>query len=227
MDFFTGLGDLIAGLGDLLVGLGASPWVYLAVFLVCVVDGFFPPVPSESVVVGLAALALSTGQPSIVALVAVAAAGAVVGDNIAYAIGAGIGTDRFRWMRRPRVRAAFDRARTGLDRRGALLIFTARYIPVGRIAVNMTAGATSYPRRRFLLLTLASGTTWALYSAFVGVAVGHLLGDQPVLAIVVAVVFAALLGLAIDLVARRIAAARTAAAGRRARAAAAADPAAS
>ncbi|PJJ63613.1 DedA family protein [Compostimonas suwonensis] len=197
-------------INDLLMGLAGSPWVYLAVLLVCIVDGFFPPIPSESVVVGLAALALSAGQPNIVLVIALAAAGAAIGDNIAYAIGRGIGTTRFAWMRRPRVASTFAWARAGLDQRGALLIVTARYIPVGRIAVNMTAGATRYPRRRFVSLSIVAGISWALYSAFIGVAVGHLLGDQPLLAIVVSIVLAAAIGYAVDAVSRAVSARRAA-----------------
>jgi len=188
----------------LLLGLGGSPWVYLAVLIVCLVDGFFPPIPSESVVVGLAALALSTGSPNLPLLIAFAAVGATAGDNIAYAIGRGIGTNRFGWMRRPRVAAGFARARSGLDRRGALLILTARYIPVGRVAVNMTAGATGYSRRRFLLLTLVGGFTWAVYSSLVGVGVAQLFGGQPLFAVIVAIVLAAVIGFLVDFIVRRL-----------------------
>ncbi|MGV2904131.1 DedA family protein, partial [Microbacterium sp. AGC62] len=33
----------------------ASPWLYLVLFTVTVIDGFFPPVPSETVLVAAAA----------------------------------------------------------------------------------------------------------------------------------------------------------------------------
>lgn len=194
----------IATADEVLVQMATSPWVYVAVFLLCTIDGFFPPVPSESVVVGLSALALASGQPQLWILIIVSAAGAFLGDNIAYVIGRAIGTERFRWMRRPRVAHALERARVGLDKRGALLIFTARYIPIGRIAVNMTAGATGYPRRRFVLLTIVSGIGWSLYSCIIGVAVGHVLSDSPVIAIVVAVVFAAVLGFVVDVIVRAV-----------------------
>jgi membrane protein DedA with SNARE-associated domain len=192
-------------INDALVGLAGSPWVYLAVLVVCFVDGFFPPVPSESVVVGLSALALSTGEMNIALLVAAAALGALLGDNLAYAVGRAVGTTRFGWMRRPRVASAFARARAGLDGRGALLIFTARYVPVGRIAVNMTAGATGYPRRRFVLIDAAACVSWALYSTFVGVAFGQVFAGQPFMAIVVSIVVAAAIGCAVDLGGRKLA----------------------
>jgi membrane protein DedA with SNARE-associated domain len=195
--------DLLGLLTALVTDVAASPWVYLVVFVVCFVDGFFPPVPSETVVVGAATISVATGQPQLLLLIGAAAAGAVLGDNAAYQLGRMLGTDRFRWMRAKRVAAAVVWARRGLDSRGALLIFSARYIPVGRIAVNMTAGATGYPIRRFLPLSIAAGVTWATYSALFGIVAGQWLHDQPLLAIVIAIVFATAVGALVDLVIRR------------------------
>jgi membrane-associated protein len=196
--------DLLAVLNALVTDLAASPWVYLVVFAVCVIDGFFPPVPSETVVVGAATISVATGEPHLLLLIGVAAGGAIVGDNIAYQLGHALGTTRFRWMRAKRVAASLEWARRGLDQRGALLIFTARYIPIGRIAVNMTAGATGYPFRRFLPLSIAAGFTWAAYSSLFGIVAGQWLHDQPILAIVLAIVVAALVGAVVDAVIRRI-----------------------
>jgi membrane-associated protein len=196
--------DFIAVLNDTVSTLAGSPWVYLVVVVVCLVDGFFPPVPSETVVVAAAAVSASTGSPNMLLLVAVAALGAMAGDNIAFEIGRRIGVTRFRWMRAARVARAIDWARRGLDRRGALLIFTARYIPVGRIAVNMTAGATGYPRRRFIPLSAVAGLTWAIYSTAIGLVAGQWLHDQPLLAVLVAIGFAAVVGAAVDFIIRRL-----------------------
>ena len=196
--------DLLALLTTFVTDLAASPWVYLVVLTVCLVDGFFPPVPSETVVVGAATISVATGEPHLLLLIGVAAVGAILGDNIAYQLGRAVGTSRFRWMRARRVAAMLDWSRRGLDRRGALLIFTARYIPVGRIAVNMTAGATGYPLRRFLPLSVAAGLTWAVYSAVFGIVAGQWLHDQPLLAIVLAIAVAAVVGAVVDAVVRRV-----------------------
>jgi len=173
-------------------------WVYLLLFVLCMVDGFFPPLPSESVVVALAAAAVSAGVPNIWLVVLVAALGAIAGDNTAYAIGGSIGTRRFRWMRRPRPAAAFAWARRGLDHRGAVLILSARYIPVGRVAVNMMAGATGYSRRRFAAFTVLAGVSWALYSAGIGTLAGRWVSDNHVVAVVLSIAVAMLMGLLLD-----------------------------
>ncbi|KZE90611.1 DedA family protein [Microbacterium sp. TNHR37B] len=177
----------------------ASPWLLLVLFAAAVIDGFFPPVPSETVLVAAAAVAVSTGSfPQLVLLCLVAAAGAMIGDNIAYTLGRAMGTTRFRWMRRPKVAAVFARARQTLDERGAVLILGARYIPVGRVAVNMSAGAVRYPRRRFVPLSGVAAIGWAASSAAIGVLAASWLGDQPVLSAALAIVAALTVGLAVD-----------------------------
>ena len=197
-------------ISDLVLQAVASPWLYLAMFAVAVIDGFFPPVPSETVLVASAAVAASTGRPDLVALGLVAAAGAAVGDNIAFAIGRRTGSARFAWMRRPRVAGALARAGSALDRRGAGLILGARFIPVGRVAVNLSAGALAYPWRRFALLSVAAGLCWAAYSIAIGLLAGAWLKDQPLLSAALGIVLAVGIGLLVDRLlavrARRVAA---------------------
>lgn len=185
-------------LSDFLLSAVSSPWVYLVVFLIVVIDGFFPPVPSESIVVVAAAIGVSTGAPNPVVIVILAAIGAALGDNIAYWLGRTLGTERFRWMRHPRAVAAFDWAGRGLERRAASMLLVARYIPIGRIAVNMTAGATRFSYRRFWPLTILAGACWAIYSVLIGVLAGHWVKDQPLLGAAIGIVVALTLGLLID-----------------------------
>ena len=104
-------------INELIMQAVASPWLYLIMIAVAVIDGFFPPVPSETVLVAAAAVGASTGNVHIVLLCVVAAVGAAIGDNIAYVIGRRLGTRRFLWMRRPRVAAAFGHAQRALDDR--------------------------------------------------------------------------------------------------------------
>ncbi|MET0853750.1 MAG: DedA family protein [Microterricola sp.] len=201
-------------LTDLLLATVSSPFVYAVVFAIVVIDGFFPPVPSESIVVVAAAVGVSTGAPNPIAIVILAAIGAAVGDNIAYWLGRTVGTTRFRWMRHARAVAALDWAGRGLSRSAASMLLVARYIPVGRIAVNMTAGATSFPHRRFWPLTVLAGTCWAVYSVLIGVLAGHWVKEQPLLGAAIGVVIALVFGLVIDRVTTAITRRREAAAGR-------------
>jgi membrane protein DedA with SNARE-associated domain len=85
------------------------------------------------------------------------------------------------------------------------LIFTARYIPFARIAVNLSAGASGLSYRRFVPLAAAAGAGWALYNCVIGMFFGTLLADVPVVAIVVSVVVAVIVGIVTDAVITRLA----------------------
>lgn len=187
----------------------ASPWLAPVLFVLVVADAFLVVLPSETFVVALGSLSLSTGAPPIALVLAVATAGAVVGDNACYWIGRRIGTERFAWMRRPRIAAAIEHTRTALQRRPASIILTARYIPFARIAANLTAGATRFAYRRYLPLTLIAGAGWALYNCLIGALFGAWLSANPVLAIVLSVIVAIALGIAIDTITARLTARRT------------------
>ena len=186
-------------LTDVILSLVQSPWVYVAIFAVCVIDGFFPPVPSETIVIAAAAAGAATGEWGMLAGAFIAAAaGAILGDNIAFAFGRRVGLDRWRWMRRDSARRAIRWAREGLDRRATVLILTARYIPVGRVAVNVTAGATGLARRRFFGLSALAGMSWAVYSVGIGLFAGRWLSGNPLLAALLGIAIALTIGVAID-----------------------------
>ncbi|HEX7537778.1 MAG TPA: DedA family protein [Dermatophilaceae bacterium] len=185
-------------LHDWLLALTGAPWAYLALFALATLDGIFPPLPSESVVIALAALSVSTGTPSLALVLLAAAAGAFTGDQIAYAVGGRIDVRRIRILRNPRGQRTVDSAERALARRGPSFILAARFVPVGRVAVNLTAGAVGYPRRRFVGLTAFAGVMWSLYSVAIGLLAGAWIQDRPVVAVAVGVVGGLLCGLLLD-----------------------------
>lgn len=184
--------------------LAGSPWILAIILAFVIIDAFFPPVPSESLIIAVAALSAASGGPSLWLLVLVAAVGAFVGDLIAYAIGAKINVRRLRFMRSRQMQAAFAWADRALTQRPAPLIIAARYIPVGRVAVNMTAGTLRYPLTRFVPLAGIAAVTWAGYSTIIGVGAGAWLHEQPVLAVVLGVVGGTLIGFVVDWVLGRV-----------------------
>ena len=187
-------------INDFILAAAGQPWVLVLVLACCVIDGFFPPVPSESVVVGLAAVAATADIPNPLLLAVVAAAGAFSGDHIAYLLGRRVGTMRWAWMRGPRMQSAFRWAGRELRRRPASLILVARVVPIGGVAVNLTAGATHYPHLRFVGLTILSASLWAGYSVAIGLFFGQWFEDNHVLGAAIAIVCAVALGIVVDLV---------------------------
>ena len=198
------LSTALDALSAFILSAAGHPLSYLMIFLFCAIDGFFPPVPSESLVVALASLVPSRGMPNPWLLGLMAGMGAFVGDNVAYLIGKAIGTDRFAWMRRKRLQHAFAWAGYELRLRPVSLILVARFVPIGRVAVNLVAGATGYPHRSFVVLTCFSSVGWAAYSVLIGMLAGQWFQEHHLLGMVVAVVVALALGIAIDRVVARI-----------------------
>jgi membrane-associated protein len=183
--------------------LAASPWVFAVLFGFATIDGFFPPIPSESLVIALASLSTSTGSPVLWPVILFAALGAFTGDQIAFQIGRSLRIRELRGFRGRRGQVLLDWAERALRDRGAAFIIAARYIPVGRVAVNMTAGALGFRRGRFVLLTSIAAVTWALYSTLIGIGTGTVLGHSPLVGVVVGVLGGFVIGLVVDWVLRR------------------------
>lgn len=181
-----------------ILALAASVWIYPALFGFAAIDGFFPPIPSESVVITLAVSAHATGVPNLPLVFGIAAVGAWTGDQIAFALGRAIGTERVAILRTRRGRRAVAWAERALALRGASFILAARYIPIGRVAVNMSAGAVGYSRRRFMAFSGIAAVTWAAYSVLIGLVAARWLGHKPLLAMAVGIVAGVLMGVVID-----------------------------
>jgi membrane-associated protein len=162
-------------------GMVATPWVYLALFGIAALDGFFPLVPSETLVITLGSFAAATGEPPFVLVILVAALGALTGDHISYAIGRTSG-GRVLTRLRPggRTSRAYDRVRRMLAERGGLVLIAARYIPGGRTAATVTTGAAGFPLRSFTRYDLIAAGTWAIYSAGLGYLGGAAFEHEPV-----------------------------------------------
>jgi membrane-associated protein len=186
------------------LALAGSPWLLLAVWALTTIDGVLPPVPSESVVIAVAVLSTTGDGPPLYQLVPVAALGAFCGDLLAYTIGTRLPLRRLRIFRSARGQALLDWAEAKLRVRGSSFILTARFVPIGRVAVNMTAGAMSFPARRFVPTAALAASLWATYSTLLGAGAGAVLHEQPLLGVVVGIALGLLVGAGVDsAVARR------------------------
>ena len=194
MDFFI----------DLLPALVSSPWLLLVVLAVCIIDGFFPPVPSETTVVAVLTASIAVGASPlwIAAITAAAALGAIAGDSIAYALGRRIGAERLARSRRPTIRKVTAWVAGRVHASPAVLILVGRYIPGGRVAVNMLAGSAHLRYRRFLVFSVIAGVSWAIMTTAIASLSAAWLG-HPLWSALLGIAVMLVLGLIIDLVARR------------------------
>ncbi|WP_372595663.1 DedA family protein [Actinotalea sp.] len=188
-----------------LLSFAASPLVYFGMFVFAVIDGFFPPMPSEAAIVGLAALTVAGDSPDLTLLLISAVAGVFVGDLVAYEFGRRIDVHRLPMLRTGRGARTVRWAEDALENRGTSFILAARFIPVARVAVNVSAGALGYPRRRYLVLAAIGSVIWAAYSAAIGIGAGAWFEGHPVAAVLAAVVGGLAVGVGLDqLMSRRM-----------------------
>jgi membrane protein DedA with SNARE-associated domain len=164
---------------NLVEGAMSSPWVYAALFAFAAIDGFFPLVPSESLVISAGVFAAS-GEPSLPLVIAAAALGALAGDHVSFYIGRTAGARMFeRAQPGTRRSAAFDWAGKILAERGGQILVVCRYIPGARTAITLTAGSVGYPLRSFTSFDAVASASWGTYCALVGYLGGAAFEDEP------------------------------------------------
>jgi membrane protein DedA with SNARE-associated domain len=136
---------------------------YLAVFIVVGMESIGVPVPGETMLIAASVYAGSTHNLSIAVIVLVAAAGAIVGDNIGYLVGR---TGGWRLLRRHGHRVGIDERRLKLGRylflrHGGKVVFFGRFVSILRTYAAALAGANHMPFRRFFPFNATGGIVWA------------------------------------------------------------------
>ncbi|MCW2274095.1 DedA family protein [Rhodoblastus acidophilus] len=137
-----------------------GPWV---VFFLVAVESAGIPLPGETSLVTAAVIVGSSQQGSIAEIVALAAAGAIVGDNIGFWVGREFGL-RLLLAHGPKIGLDEDRLRLGqylFQRYGGAIVFFGRFVAVLRAFAAVLAGANKMSPLRFFLFNAAGGITWA------------------------------------------------------------------
>ena len=131
--------------------------------LVVAIEALGVPLPGETAVI-LGGLAANQGRLSIVAVIVVAAAAAIVGDNIGFMIGRRGGRallerpGRF-YEERQRMLAVAD---PFFERHGPKAVFLGRWITGLRVWTSWLAGASDMRWPTFLVWNALGGTAWAI-----------------------------------------------------------------
>ena len=158
----------------------SSPATYLIAVLLPALDALLPVVPSETAIVALGVATAGRTDPRIALLIALAAFGAFLGDNVNYLLGQRFGPAVARRFlsgeRGTRQRAWAERS---LGQFGARLIIACRFIPAGRTVVTLTCGLVGYRRRSFIIATAVAGVIWASYAFAIGRLGGRAFEDKP------------------------------------------------
>ncbi|GAA1292820.1 VTT domain-containing protein [Pseudonocardia aurantiaca] len=175
-----------------------SGWLLPLLALLVTLDGPFPVVPSEPLLMTASAVAIGSNDvPMAFGLLAAALVGSIVGDHLLFALGR---TSRrvavpgdggiARWVRR------------NVVGRPAVTIVGARFVPGGRLVSTTAAGRYGLGLRRFVPCSLVSSALWACYMMSVGLLLGPLTGGDPLRGLVAGMVMGGLSAGAFALVTR-------------------------
>jgi membrane protein DedA with SNARE-associated domain len=139
----------------------------LAIAVIIALESVGLPLPGESVLV-FAALYAAHSSHSITGVVASAALGAMLGDNVGYWIGREFG---YRLLRRHgnSVGLSPDKIKLGqylFLRHGSMVVFFGRFVAVLRMLAALLAGVNRMDWRRFLIANAAGAILWASVVGF-------------------------------------------------------------
>jgi len=148
-------------------------WGYLAVFVVVGIESTGVPLPGETMLVAAAAYA-GTGHLSIELVIASAAAGAILGDNLGYAIGRFGGRPLLLRLARPLHLniARLDTAEQFFRHHGDKTVFVGRFVALLRTWAAFLAGVNRMPWNRFFVFNAIGGITWAIVFGTLGFVLG-------------------------------------------------------
>ena len=147
-------------------------------FVAVAIESVGIPIPGETALIAFGVLA-SQGHYSIAVLIGVAAAAAIVGDNLGYWIigrrGGRALLARWAWLER-RTEHVLPRTESLIERYGGRAVFFGRFVSVLRETIAWVAGARmSWPR--FLFWNAFGGVVWATAVGLVAYFGGKALAD--------------------------------------------------
>ncbi len=148
-------------------------------FVVVMLESFGIPLPGETALIAFGVLA-SQGHHSIVSVIVLAAAGAIIGDNLGYWLIGRLGGralfERWRWLSRyaDRFLPAAERI---MQRHGGKTVFFGRFVAILRFTAAWVAGIGRMPWWRFLFWNAAGGIAWATTVGLVSYYAGKAAAD--------------------------------------------------
>jgi membrane protein DedA with SNARE-associated domain len=141
-----------------------STYGYAAVFAFIAIESLGIPFPGETMLITAGIYTGTTHHLEIALVIAAAAAGAIIGDNIGYGIGHWGG---YRLLLRYGKYVRVDAGKLKLGRyifvrHGAKVVFFGRFVSILRTYAAFLAGTNRMHWKRFLFFNATGGIVWAL-----------------------------------------------------------------
>jgi membrane protein DedA with SNARE-associated domain len=148
-------------------------------FAVVLLESFGIPLPGETALIAFGVLA-AEGHYSIASVIAIAGAGAIVGDNLGYWLIGRLGGRalfrRWSWLNTYSDRV-LPRAESLMKRHGGKTVFFGRFVSILRYTVAWVAGLSRMTWWRFLFWNAAGGIAWATAVGLTAYYGGHAAAD--------------------------------------------------
>jgi membrane-associated protein len=172
------------------VALLHSGWLLPVLAVLVALDAPFPVVPSEPLLMTASAVAVGTHDLPVAAGLFVAALlGSVTGDLLMYGLGRSS-----RRLSEPGDAGLARWVRANVERRPAVTIVGARFLPGGRLVSTVAAGRYGLALPGFLPWSLVSSTAWSGYMMSMGLLLGPLTGGDPLRGLLAGLVMAGVTG---------------------------------
>lgn len=166
---------------------GIIAYGYWAVLVAVLLESMGVPFPGETALLAGAIYAGTTGHLDIALVIAAAATGAIVGDNIGFGIGHYGGYPLLvRATRLLRIdERAVKYAQLYFERHGNKTVFLGRFFSLLRTYVALLAGINRMSWRSFLFWNAAGGVVWAVVFGLLGFILGK---NLPLLGMVLRII---------------------------------------
>jgi len=208
MDFLTTAFEAFLHIDRHLLELSATygVWIYAILFLIVFFETgvvVTPFLPGDSLLFATGALA-AAGVLDLGAVLVLLTAAAIIGDNLNYWIGRGIGprvfTEDSRWLKREYLL----QTKRYYERHGGKTVVLARFMPIVRTFSPFVAGIGRMSYARFLAFDIGGGIFWVCGFGLLG----YFFGNAPIVKqnfglVIVAVILLSLVPLFVELLRAR------------------------
>lgn len=153
---------------------------YPAVTLFIMIESAGIPFPGETMLLLASFFAATTHQLAIPIVIACAAAGAIIGDNLGYLLGRTGGRalalryGKYIFLKPQHL----DYAEKFFEKHGDKTVFFGRFVAILRAWAAFLAGVNHMPWRKFLIFNAAGGILWAIIYGTLGYVAGRFLHDN-------------------------------------------------
>ena len=180
-------------LAEIISRFGSGAYAILCLIVFCETGLVVTPfLPGDSLLFAAGTFA-ALGSFSLVPLLLLLIAAAILGDTVNYWIGARIGERAFTGEIRFLKQSHLERTRAFYARHGGKTIVLARFIPIVRTFAPFVAGVARMDYPRFLMYNIAGGITWVVLFTVAG----YLFGNIPVVRDNFTLVIFAIIGLSV------------------------------